>query len=99
MGTLLRAQPSPRRARAASFLRISTSSTRLRMRRFFGVISSSSSSSMNSRHSYSDSAFMEVSFMAVSAPAALRMEVRCFWRQTLTSMSPVREFWPTIMPV
>ena len=55
--------------RLASLARCSWLSTRLRIRRDLGVISSSSSSSMNSRHSSSVRVRMEVSFIAVSAPA------------------------------
>ena len=81
-----------------AFARSWWSSWRFRIRRCCGVISSSSSSSMNSRHSSSVSGCTEIRRMASSEADAFRMFVTCFALQTFTTRSPGRAFCPQIWP-
>src|SRR5580765_2644297 len=69
----------------------------LRMRMDWGVTSTSSSSSIHSRHCSRVISRAGVSWTAKSLPEA-RMLVRCFLQQTCTTMSASREFSPTTMP-
>ena len=82
---------------AACFMRSSLLSTILRMRMLFGVISTSSSSAMNSRDCSRESTVCGVSFSASSEPEA-RVFVACFYLQTLMTMSSPFGLLPTIMP-
>ena len=70
---------------------------RLRIRIFLGVISKSSSSAMNSRHS---SRLMRLGVMSLSASSLdeERVFVRCFCLQTFTFISSALGLSPMTMP-
>ena len=69
----------------------------LRMRRFSGVTSSSSSSAQKLQTLLQTQTAGGTSRRASSEPAA-RILVICFFLQTFTAMSSPRGFSPTIMP-
>ena len=80
-----------------AFMRSSLLSIVLRMRRFLGVTSSSSSSARNSRHCSKLICLGGTRRSASSEPEA-RILVSCFFLQTLTVMSSCLGDWPTTMP-
>lgn len=80
-----------------AFMRWLLSRICLRIRRLFGVTSSSSSSARNSRQSSRLSVFGGIRRRASSLPLA-RVFVKCFFLQTLTTMSSDFGDSPTTMP-
>jgi hypothetical protein len=84
-------------ARLAARPRSVGSSSTLRNRMLFGVTSTHSSEAMNSSACSRDNVRGGVS-LTVSSDEEARILVSFFSRQIFTSMSPAREFSPTIMP-
>ena len=83
--------------RAAARFRMVGSRIFLRIRRFVGVTSNSSSVSMKSRHCSRERTLGGTSRSASSALEE-RVFVSCFFLHTFTSMSSLRPVWPTTIP-